>query len=207
MNALIGRKLGMTRIFAEDGVHVPVTVIEAGPCAVVQVRETDVQLGFGARKATRTPKAMLGHVKRAGLESAHRVLKMFLPSSGEPPKPGESITVAIFAPGTGAGVPVSRRAAVPGRGTSAPLPRRPRDCMVIRVTGSRRSIAPGTDPSRVIKGKRMPGHMGARRTTQLGLTVIRVDAERNLLFVRGAVPGSMNGLLTVRKQGGRSRHD
>src|SRR2546426_15410 len=69
------------------------------------------------------------------------------------------------------------------------------------------SIAPGTDPSRIIKGKRMPGHMGARRFTELGLRVVKVDAERNLLFVRGAVPGPMNGLLTIRKQGGRSRHD
>ncbi|PYO60273.1 MAG: 50S ribosomal protein L3, partial [Gemmatimonadetes bacterium] len=69
------------------------------------------------------------------------------------------------------------------------------------------SIAPGTDPSRIIKGKRMPGHMGARRFTEVGLRVVKVDAARNLLFVRGAVPGPMNGLLTVRKQGGASRHD
>src|SRR5204863_5576613 len=69
------------------------------------------------------------------------------------------------------------------------------------------SIAPGTDPSRIIKGKRMPGHMGARRFTEMGLKVVRVDVERNLLFVRGAVPGPMNGLLSVRKQGGPSRHD
>jgi len=69
------------------------------------------------------------------------------------------------------------------------------------------SIAPGTDPSRIIKGKRMPGHMGARRFTELGLRVVKVDAERNLLFVRGSVPGPFNGLVTVRKQGGRSRHD
>ena len=69
------------------------------------------------------------------------------------------------------------------------------------------SIAPGTDPSRIIKGKRMPGHMGARRFTELGLRVVRVDADRNLLFVRGAVPGPLNGLVTVRKQGGPSRHD
>jgi len=69
------------------------------------------------------------------------------------------------------------------------------------------SIAPGTDPSRIIKGKRMPGHMGARNFTELGLRVVRIDAERNLLFVRGSVPGPMNGLVTVRKQGGPSRHD
>jgi large subunit ribosomal protein L3 len=206
MNALIGRKLGMTRIFADDGVHVPVTVIEAGPCSVVQVRETDVQLGFGARKATRTSKALLGHVKRAGLEVAHRVLRSF-PASGEPPKPGESITVAIFAPGDRVKVTgVSK-----GRGFQGVVHRyhfhggpETHGNTRHRKPGS---IAPGTDPSRIIKGKRMPGHMGARRVTELGLIVVRVDAERNLLFVRGAVPGPMNGLLTVRKQGGRSRHD
>jgi large subunit ribosomal protein L3 len=206
MNALIGKKLGMTRIFAEDGVHVPVTVIEAGPCAVVQVRATDVQLGFGARKATRTPKALLGHVKRAGLAGAHRVLRSF-PASGEPPKPGESITVAIFAPGDRVKVTgVSK-----GRGFQGVVHRyhfhggpETHGNTRHRKPGS---IAPGTDPSRIIKGKRMPGHMGARRVTELGLMVVRVDAERNLLFVRGAVPGPMNGLLTVRKQGGRSRHD
>jgi large subunit ribosomal protein L3 len=69
------------------------------------------------------------------------------------------------------------------------------------------SISPGTDPSRVIKGKRMPGHMGDRRHTELGLTVVRIDAERNLLFVRGAIPGARNGIVTVAKQGGKSRHD
>jgi large subunit ribosomal protein L3 len=206
MNALIGRKLGMTRIFADDGVHVPVTVIEAGPCSVAQVRETDVQLGFGVRKATRTPKALLGHVKRAGLEVAHRVLRSF-PASGEPPKPGESITVAIFAPGDRVKVTgVSK-----GRGFQGVVHRyhfhggpETHGNTRHRKPGS---IAPGTDPSRIIKGKRMPGHMGARRVTELGLIVVRVDAERNLLFVRGAVPGPMKGLLTVRKQGGRSRHD
>src|SRR6266581_6891960 len=102
MNALIGRKLGMTRLFGEDGAHVPVTVIEAGPCAVVQVREREVQLGFGVRKATRSPKALVGHVKPAGLAAVPRVLRSFpavAQGEGEPPKPGESVTVAIFAAG------------------------------------------------------------------------------------------------------------
>src|SRR3977135_1812214 len=100
MKALICKKLGKTRNFAQHGGDVPDTRIRpgAGAWAVVQVRATDVQLGFGARKATRTPKALLGHVKRAGLEGAHRVLRSF-PTTGELPKPGESITVAIFAPG------------------------------------------------------------------------------------------------------------
>ena len=91
MNALIGRKLGMTRLFSEDGAHVPVTVIEAGPCPVVQVRETEVQLGFGALKAKRAPKAETGHAKRAGVETTPRVLHSF-PLAGDPPKAGESVT-------------------------------------------------------------------------------------------------------------------
>jgi large subunit ribosomal protein L3 len=187
-------------------VHVPVTVIGAGPCSVVQVRETDVQIGFETRKATRTPKAMLGHAKRAGLDTAHRMLRSF-PLSGEPPKAGETITVAIFAPGDRVKITGISK----GRGFQGVVHRyhfhggpETHGNTRHRKPGS---IAPGTDPSRVIKGKRMPGHMGARRVTELGLMVVRVDAERNLLFVRGAVPGSMNGLLTVRKQGGRSRHD
>ncbi len=210
MNALIGRKLGMTRLFSEDGVHVPVTVIEAGPCPVVQVRDGEVQLGFGARKAKRTPKALAGHVKRAGLESAPRLLRSF-PATGEasppPPKPGETVTVTIFT----AGDRVKVTGVTKGRGFQGVV-HRYHFAGGPETHGNTRhrkpgSIAPGTDPSRIIKGKRMPGHMGARRFTELGLMVVKVDAARNLLFVRGAVPGPMNGLLTLRKQGGPSRHD
>ncbi|MGH9259274.1 MAG: 50S ribosomal protein L3 [Acidimicrobiales bacterium] len=205
MNGLIGRKLGMTRVFDAEGTHVPVTVIEAGPCPVVQVTAGQVQLGFGGRKAKRTPRALLGHAKRAGLEAAPRVLQSF-PVAGEPPKPGEAVTVGIFQ----AGDRVKVTGVTKGRGFQGVV-HRYHFSGGPETHGNTRhrkpgSIAPGTDPSRVIKGKRMPGHMGARRFTELGLRVVRVDAERNLLFVRGAVPGPMNGLLTVRKQGGRSRH-
>ena len=95
---LIGRKLGMTRVFAEDGTAVPVTVIEAGPCRVVQVRDGGVQLGFGARRAQRTTKAELGHAKKAGLDAAPQVLRVF-GLSGEAPTPGAEIKVDIFAAG------------------------------------------------------------------------------------------------------------
>jgi large subunit ribosomal protein L3 len=206
MNGLIGRKLGMTRVFSEDGAHVPVTVIEAGPCPVVQVREGTAQLGFGALKAVRTPKALAGHAKRAGLETAPRVLKTFT-ALGEPPKPGETVTVAIFT----AGDRVKVTGITKGRGFQGVVHRHHFHGGPETHGNTRHrkpgSIAPGTDPSRVIKGKRMPGHMGARNFTELGLIIVRVDAERNLLFVRGSVPGPMNGLLTVRKQGGSSRHD
>ena len=206
MNALIGRKLGMTRIFAEDGAHVPVTVIAAGPCPVVQVAGDRVQLGFETKKAKRTVKAMTGHVKAAGLEGVPRRLESF-PVTGEAPKPGDLVTVAIFA----AGERVKVSGVTKGKGFQGVVHRyhfgggpNTHGNTRHRKPGS---IAPGTDPSRIIKGKRMPGHMGARNFTELGLTVVRVDAERNLLFVRGAVPGSVNGYVTIRKQGGRSRHD
>lgn len=206
MNAIIGRKLGMTRIFVEDGAHVPVTVIEAGPCPVVQVAGDRVQLGFETKKAKRTVKAMAGHVKAAGLEGVPRRLESF-PFTGDAPKPGDRVTVAIFA--VGERVKVS--GVTKGKGFQGVVHRyhfgggpATHGNTRHRKTGS---IAPGTDPSRIIKGKRMPGHMGDRNFTELGLTVVRVDAERNLLFVRGAVPGATNGYVTIRKQGGRSRHD
>jgi len=206
MNALIGRKLGMTRIFVEDGAHVPVTVIEAGPCPVVQIAGDRVQLGFETKKAKRTVKAMAGHVKAAGLEGVPRRLESF-PFTGDAPKPGDRVTVAIFA--VGERVKVS--GVTKGKGFQGVVHRyhfgggpATHGNTRHRKTGS---IAPGTDPSRIIKGKRMPGHMGDRNFTELGLTVVRVDADRNLLFVRGAVPGPTNGYVTIRKQGGRSRHD
>ncbi len=207
MNGLIGRKLGMTRLFNEEGTAVPVTVIEAGPCPVVQVAGDRVQLGFEQRKATRTPKALLGHAKKAGLEAAPRVLRSFFIVGDAAPKPGEAVTVTIFR----AGETVKVTGVTKGRGFQGVVHRH-HFAGGPETHGNTRhrkpgSIAPGTDPSRIIKGKRMPGHMGAERFTELGLKIVKVDAERNLLFVRGAVPGPTNGLLTVRKQGGRSRHD
>jgi len=205
-NGLIGRKLGMTRVFVEDGSAVPVTIIEAGPCRVVQVRDQAVQLGFGNRRKVRTTKAVAGHAAKAGLEVAPHVVRSF-ELVGDAPTPGSEVTVGIFVAGelvkiTGTskgkgfqGI-VHRYGAGGGPGSHGNTRH--------RKPGS---IGAGTDPSRVIKGKRMPGHMGARRHTELGLKVVRVDAERNLLFVRGAIPGSRNGIVMVAKQGGRSRHD
>jgi len=207
MNGLIGRKLGMTRVFDAAGSHVPVTVIEAGPCPVISVADGRAELGFGAKKAKRTPKALAGHVKKAGVEIAPRIIRRFAVTGDAPPAAGSAITVAIFAEGDRVKVSgVSK-----GRGFQGVVHRHHFGGGPETHGNTRHrkpgSIAPGTDPSRIIKGKRMPGHMGARNTTELGLRVVRIDAERNLLFVRGSVPGPMNGLVTVRKQGGRSRHD
>lgn len=211
LDGLIGRKLGMTRLFEEDGRAVPVTVIEAGPCTVVQVKApaaggTAVQLGFGARKAKRTSKAVAGHAKAAGLDVAPAVLRDF-PIEGETPSPGDVVRVGIFSVGDRVKVTGTAK----GRGFQGVVKRY--GFSGGRAThGSTRyrrpgSLGPGTDPSRVIKGKRMPGRMGGDRRTQLGLTVVRVDEERNLLYVRGAVPGPVRGVVLVRKHvGKRSRY-
>jgi large subunit ribosomal protein L3 len=204
---LIAQKLGMTRVFTDDGTAVPVTVIEAGPCHVVQVRDGDVQLGFGARREKTTTKAELGHAKKAGLDAAPRVLRVFPMNGGEAPAPGSQVKVDIFA----AGELVKVTGTTKGRGFQGVVHRHGFGGGPASHGNTRHrkpgSISPGTDPSRVIKGKKMPGHQGAERHTELGLRVVKVDAERNLLFVRGAIPGARNGIVTVAKQGGRSRHD
>jgi large subunit ribosomal protein L3 len=205
-NGIIGRKLGMTRVFAEDGSAVPVTVIEVGPNKVVQVKDSAVQLGFGARKASRATKAELGHAKKAGLDAAPAIIREFR-VTGETPAAGAEVTVGIFTPGELVKVTGTTK----GRGFQGVVHRHGFGGGPATHGNTRHrkpgSISPGTDPSRVIKGKRMPGHHGAKRHTELGLRVERIDAERNLLFVRGAVPGSKNGIVMVAKQGGPSRHD
>jgi len=205
-NGLIGRKLGMTRVFAEDGNAVPVTIIEAGPCHVVQVRDGGVQLGFGARKAQRATKAELGHAKAAGLDAAPAIIREFR-VAGDAPAAGAEVKVDIFAPGERVKITGTTK----GRGFQGVVHRHGFGGGPATHGNTRHrkpgSISPGTDPSRVIKGKKMPGHHGAKRHTELGLTVVKVDAERNLLFVRGAIPGARNGIVTVAKQGGPSRHD
>ena len=205
-NGLIGRKLGMTRVFVEDGESVPVTVIEAGPCRVVQVKTGAVQLGFGAKGKGQATRAELGHATRAGLEVAPWILRDF--ETGEAThQPGETVTVGIFAPGELVKVTGTSK----GRGFQGMVHRYGAGGGPETHGNTRHrkpgSISPGTDPSRVIKGKRLPGHMGAERHTELGLRVVKIDAERNLLFVRGAVPGAKHGILLVNKQKGRSRHD
>ena len=203
---LIGRKIGMTRVFVDDGSSVPVTVIEVGPCRVLQVREDGVQLGYGQKRAQRASKAEVGNARAPGVEGAPRVVRTFA-VNGDAPKLGDTVTVDIFA----AGELVKITGRSKGRGFQGLVHRYGAGGGPASHGNTRHrkpgSIGAGTDPSRVIKGKRMPGHMGDRRHTELGLKVVRVDAERNLLFVRGAIPGAKNGIVTVAKQGGKSRHD
>ena len=206
MSGIIGKKLGMTQIFDEAGAVVPVTVIEAGPCPVVQVRSaakdghTAVQLGFGRQKDKRASRAEKGHALKAGLDAAPAVLKEFR-FDADAPEVGATITVDGFEKGgrvkvTGvtkgkgfAGV-MKRHGFAGGRASHG----------ATRIHRAPGSIGAGTNPSRVIKGKRMPGHMGDEQQTVRNLLVAKVDAERNLLYVRGAVPGPVNGVVYIQKQ-------
>lgn len=205
MSGIIGRKLGMTQIFDESGAVVPVTVIEAGPCPVVQVRTEDrdgyaaVQLGFGAQKDSRATRAEKGHASKAGLETAPRVLKEFRFDAA--PAVGESVTVDGFE----RGIRVKVTGVTKGRGFQGVMKRHGfgggrASHGATRVHRAPGSIGAGTNPSRVIKGKKMPGHMGDVQQTVRNLLVAKVDAERNLLYVRGAVPGPVNGVVFVTRQ-------
>ena len=213
MNGILGRKLGMTRLFDAEGRATPVTVIEAGPCPIVHVKTPQngnwaVQLGFGHRKAKRATRATAGHARKAGLETVPAVLRDFPVAAGAEAaqQAGQVVTVSIFQPGDFVKVIGTTK----GRGFQGVVKRHGFGGGPATHGNTRHrkpgSVGPGTDPSRVIKGKRMPGHMGAARHTEVGLRVVRVDAGRNLLFVRGAVPGPMRGLVAVRKQGGRGRY-
>jgi large subunit ribosomal protein L3 len=205
MSAIIGRKLGMTQIFDENGAVVPVTVIEAGPCPVVQVRTQEkdgysaVQLGFGAQKDSRASKAEKGHAVKAGLEAAPRVLKEF--QIADAPEVGGVVTVEGFERGGR----VKVTGVTKGRGFQGVVKRHGfgggrASHGATRVHRGPGSIGAGTNPSRVIKGKKMAGHMGDVQQTVRNLLVAKIDAERNLLYVRGAVPGPINGVVYIQQQ-------
>jgi large subunit ribosomal protein L3 len=205
MPGLIGKKVGMTRIFNDEGVQVPVTVIEAGPCPVVQVHAQEgngprsVQLGLGAQKAKRASRAEVGHAAKAGLQAAPRILREFRLGEEEEYEVGQELTVEVFEAGDRVKVTgnskgrgfqgVVKRHGFAGRpgGHGHPMSRNPG------------SMGPGTDPSRVIKGKKLPGRMGGKRTTVRNLQIVRVDGERNLLFVKGGIPGARDGYVLISK--------
>ena len=202
---VIGRKAGMTRVFTEAGESIPVTVIEVTPNRVSQVKseETDgyraIQVAFGQRRASRVTKPMAGHYAKAGVE-AGEVLREFRleGEEGSDLQVGQEITVSIFEPGQ----KVDVRGVTKGRGFSGVI-RRHHFAGQDRSHGNSLSHrAPGSigqnqSPGRVWKGKKMAGHLGAANRCQQNLEVVRIDAERNLLLVRGGVPGPTGGRLVV----------
>jgi large subunit ribosomal protein L3 len=200
----------MTQLFREDGERVAVTVIEAGPCPVTAVREQErdgyeaVQLGFGAARERQLTKARLGHLKKAGAGPL-RNLAEFRARAGEPLpelKIGDEVKVAdVFEKGQR--VKVSARSK--GKGFQGTIRRHnfhrgpvSHGSHNVRAPGS---IGASATPARVLKGVRMPGQMGSGRITQRGLEILEVDTERNLLIVRGAVPGPTGGIVEVRSEG------
>jgi large subunit ribosomal protein L3 len=217
VEGLLGKKLGMTQIFDERGEVTPVTVISAGPCVVTQIktRETDgyeaVQLGFGAAKRLTQPER--GHLKRSQAEGAdgERLLKHlreFQARDISTVQVGQEITVGIFKPGDVIDVSgVSKGkgfAGVVKRHGFGGGPKTHGQSDRWRAPGS---IGAGTTPGRVYKGTRMAGRMGNERVTVQNLRVVRVDEERNLLLVKGSVPGAVDGVLMIRRavKGGRAR--
>jgi large subunit ribosomal protein L3 len=219
MAAIIGKKLGMTQVFSEDGASVPVTVIEAGPCRVTAIRHGErdgydaVQLGFDEVPERKLTKAELGHLKKADAPPLRTLVEFrdaevgggASETEGEAagPKLGDEVTVKDFEPGDR--VKVSGISI--GKGFQGTIKRHNFSRGPV-THGSHNVRAPGSigasaDPARVFKGVRMPGQMGSATVTQRGLEVVEVDPERNLLLIRGSVPGSRNSTVQVRSEDGR----
>jgi large subunit ribosomal protein L3 len=205
MNTLPGKKLGMTRVFEEDGTAVPVTVIEAGPCPVVAIRTQEkdgynaFQIGFGQRRADLFTKPELGHFDRAGVEPTRYLREVRIEDPGET-KIGDVFTVDLFKEGEK--VDVSGTSI--GKGFAGTMKRHNFSGANATHGQSDRWRAPGSIgqssyPSRVFKGHRMSGRMGNETATVTGLRVVRIIPEQNLILVKGAVPGKANTMVKIRK--------
>jgi large subunit ribosomal protein L3 len=202
MPAILAKKLGMTQLFLQDGAVARVTVLEAGPCPVTAVRSVErdgyeaVQLAFGAAREKHLSKAELGHLRKADAPPMRHLVE-FRDEAGEL-QVGETVTVESFT--VGARVKISGISK--GKGFQGTI-RRHNFKRGPKSHGSHNVRAPGSigasaTPSRVLRGLRGPGHMGSRRATQQGLEVVAVDVERNLLMVRGSVPGARGNVVEVR---------
>jgi large subunit ribosomal protein L3 len=204
MDGILGRKMGMTQIFVADGTVIPVTVIQAGPCLVVQRKTMDtdgyeaVQIGLVEGKPAKPNKPQAGHFGKAGIAPVRKVEEFRL-DSGEELKAGDEIKASMFAEkdyvdvvgtskGKGYQGVMKRHGFRGGRGSHG--------SMFHRAPGS---IGSSAYPSRVFKGMRMGGRMGGERVTTKNLQIVKIDAEQNLIYVRGAVPGPMSGYVAIRR--------
>ena len=202
---LVGRKSGMTRVFTEDGASIPVTVIEVQPNRVTQVKDSDsdgyraIQVTAGSRRANRISKSEAGHFAKAGVEAGRGLWEFRLEADDEAPEVGAEFTVEAFE--AGQIVDVAGRSK--GKGFQGAVKRWNFSMQDATHGNSLAHRAPGSigqcqTPGRVFKGKKMAGHMGDRNVTTQGLEVVRVDTERNLLLIKGAVPGAPGGDVVVR---------
>ena len=204
MKSIMGKKLGMTQIFMEDGTVIPVTVVEAGPCVVMQKKtvETDgysaVQLGYGDIREKLVTKPIAGHIKKAGAP-LKRTLKEYHVDNTDEFELGQEIKVDVFEEGD----VVDIKGTSKGKGFQGTIARHgfARGPM---THGSHNKRAPGSigacaDPGKVIKGKKMPGHGGSQTVTIQNVKIVGVDVDKNVLLVKGAVPGARGGLVSITK--------
>lgn len=202
--AIIGKKIGMTQVFAADGKVIPVTVVEAGPCTVIQKKTVEkdgyeaVQVGFAPLKDKHVTKPMKGHFAKAGAE-AKKYLREFKLDNADSLNLNDEIKCDIFAEADKVDVVgISKGKGYAGvikRHNASRLKETHGTGPVHRHPGS---MGACSTPSRVLKGKKLPGHMGVDRVTVLNLEIVKVDAERNLLLIKGAIPGAKGGIVTVR---------
>ena len=202
---LVGRKSGMTRVFTEDGASIPVTVVEVSPNRVTQIKELEtdgyraIQVTAGNRKASKVSKSEAGHFAKAGVEAGNRLLEFRLEEADEAPEVGAELTVERFVVGQVVYVTCKSK----GKGFQGGVKRWNFSMQDATHGNSISHRAPGSighcqTPGRVFKGKKMAGHMGSEQVTTQGLEIVRVDAERNLLLIKGAVPGAPGGDVIVR---------
>jgi large subunit ribosomal protein L3 len=205
MPGLIGKKIGMTSLFDDNGKNLPCTVIEAGPCVVTQLKTTDtdgyeaIQIAYGDKREKVVSNAQVGHFKKAGTSPKHRVIE--IESLGEEVKLGDEIAVDMFKEGEFVDISgVSK-----GKGFQGVVKRHNFGGVGQATHGQHNrlrapgSIGAGSDPSRVFKGMRMAGRMGGKNTVVENLRVLKVDKERNLLVVKGSVPGAKNSYVIITK--------
>jgi large subunit ribosomal protein L3 len=204
MNGIIGKKIGMTSAFAPDGKLVPVTVVQVGPCVVTQVKTkekdgyTALQLGFDEVPASKLNKPIAGHLRKAG-EKGFRVLKEFRAQAVDGVDPGTTVSLEMFSVGERVTVSgISKGRGFQGTVKRHGFSRGP------ETHGNRNHRKPGSIgnsawPSKVIKGKRMPGHMGVEKETIKNLTIVDIKHKDNLLLIKGAVPGPKTGILEIHK--------
>ena len=205
VTGLIGKKVGMTQLFSADGTVAPATVLKAGPCVVAQVKTTEndgyeaVQLGLVEAQPTKENKPSVGHFKKAGVPATRVRREVRIKAGGDAAKPGDLVNVSIFADGERVDVIGTSR----GKGFQGVVKRHhfrggraSHGSMFHKAPGS---IGASSYPSRVVRGMRMAGHMGADRVTVRNLKVLRVDAENNLLLLEGSVPGGPNTVVVIRK--------
>jgi len=202
---IIGKKLGMTRLFSQEGNIVPVTVIEAGPCPIIQkkTKEKDgydaLQVGFLPKKPSKMNRPLAGHMKKSG-RGGFYILKELRVGEVEPYELGQEIAVDIFQPGDLVDVAATSK----GKGFSGVIKRHgfrgaPGSHGTHEYFRHGGSIGAAADPSRTFKGKKMPGHFGNQRVTVQNIEVVEVRPQQNLIFLKGAVPGWRNGIVTIRQ--------